>query len=226
MATGDAAHGQPPPTHGAKTPYGLLTIRRTARVIATCRRHPWRYQPSVHPDHRYEYPPHASLLRISSHRPSSSSNNTRPRNSPTPGRQSTTTSTPCKSDSRSRACSRIRRRNLFLVTALPTRFGIVTPSRRGSPGRTKYRRPIPALRNDLPRRYTAWKAAAWHSERTGARVHTIPTRLHRQRVTRPDYTVTRLRPFARRRFTTRRPPGVAIRERNPWVVLRLRRFGW
>ena len=38
-------------------------------------------------------------------------------------------------------------------------------------------------------------------------------------------TVRRLRPFARRRFNTRRPFLVAIRTRNPWVRLRCRLFG-
>jgi len=38
-------------------------------------------------------------------------------------------------------------------------------------------------------------------------------------------TVRRLRPFARRRFSTRRPFFVLIRTRNPWVRFRRRRFG-
>lgn len=36
----------------------------------------------------------------------------------------------------------------------------------------------------------------------------------------------RLRPLARRRLMTRRPAGVAIRERNPCFFLRRRLFGW
>ena len=39
-------------------------------------------------------------------------------------------------------------------------------------------------------------------------------------------TVSRLRPLSRRRFSTLRPPGVAIRARNPWVRLRRRLLGW
>ena len=39
-------------------------------------------------------------------------------------------------------------------------------------------------------------------------------------------TVRRLRPFARRRLSTRRPFLVLIRTRNPWVFLRCRVFGW
>ena len=36
----------------------------------------------------------------------------------------------------------------------------------------------------------------------------------------------RARPFARRRLRILRPPGVAIRARNPWVRLRRRLCGW
>jgi hypothetical protein len=39
------------------------------------------------------------------------------------------------------------------------------------------------------------------------------------------YADRRLRPLARRRFITRRPPLVAMRERKPWVRLRLRTLG-
>ena len=39
-------------------------------------------------------------------------------------------------------------------------------------------------------------------------------------------TVSRLRPFARRRFSTSRPFFVLIRTRNPCVFLRWRVFGW
>jgi hypothetical protein len=39
------------------------------------------------------------------------------------------------------------------------------------------------------------------------------------------YTVSRLRPFARRRFSTFRPPCVFIRWRNPCVLARRRLFG-
>jgi hypothetical protein len=44
----------------------------------------------------------------------------------------------------------------------------------------------------------------------------------------PSYrvlTVRRLRPFARRRFSTKRPFFVLIRTRNPWVRLRWRVLG-
>jgi hypothetical protein len=39
-------------------------------------------------------------------------------------------------------------------------------------------------------------------------------------------TVSRFRPFARRRFNTFRPPLVFMRSRNPWVLARRRRLGW
>jgi hypothetical protein len=41
-----------------------------------------------------------------------------------------------------------------------------------------------------------------------------------------DDTVSRLRPFARRRFRTSRPFLVLMRTRKPCVRLRRRRFGW
>ena len=37
---------------------------------------------------------------------------------------------------------------------------------------------------------------------------------------------SRLRPLARRRLRTRRPPGVAMRARKPWRRLRRRLLGW
>ena len=40
------------------------------------------------------------------------------------------------------------------------------------------------------------------------------------------YTVRRLRPFARRRASTARPPLVDIRARKPWHFARLRVLGW
>lgn len=40
------------------------------------------------------------------------------------------------------------------------------------------------------------------------------------------YTQRRLRPLARRADKTARPPLVAIRERNPWHLARLRVLGW
>jgi hypothetical protein len=43
---------------------------------------------------------------------------------------------------------------------------------------------------------------------------------------RSSATVSRLRPLARRRFSTSRPSFVDIRTRNPWVFARRRLFGW
>jgi hypothetical protein len=40
------------------------------------------------------------------------------------------------------------------------------------------------------------------------------------------YGTSFLRPFARRRLKTRRPPFVAMRARNPWVRLRRTLLGW
>jgi len=50
--------------------------------------------------------------------------------------------------------------------------------------------------------------------------------LFRKAILLPAQTLRRLRPRARRRFSTRRPPLVRIRTRNPWVRFRFRLFGW
>lgn len=42
----------------------------------------------------------------------------------------------------------------------------------------------------------------------------------------PRQTARRLRPLARRRLSVRRPPGVRMRARKPWVRLRLTTLGW
>ncbi len=59
------------------------------------------------------------------------------------------------------------------------------------------------------------------------------TKLHRHSAGRPPEpgcqdveTVSRFRPFARRRFSTMRPFLVLMRTRNPWVRRRRRRLGW
>ena len=43
---------------------------------------------------------------------------------------------------------------------------------------------------------------------------------------RAGYGVSCARPFARRRFRTRRPALVAIRARKPWVRARFKLLGW
>jgi hypothetical protein len=48
----------------------------------------------------------------------------------------------------------------------------------------------------------------------------------RRRVHRSSETVSRLRPFARRRLRTWRPRFVDMRERNPCVFVRFRFDGW
>src|SRR5262249_24186807 len=41
-----------------------------------------------------------------------------------------------------------------------------------------------------------------------------------------DQAESAVRPLRRRRARTARPPRVRMRTRNPWVLLRLRVFGW
>jgi len=50
-----------------------------------------------------------------------------------------------------------------------------------------------------------------------------PVRRLRQAI---NQTLRRLRPFARRALMTRRPPGVFMRARKPWVRTRLILLGW
>ena len=57
------------------------------------------------------------------------------------------------------------------------------------------------------------ETTAFSKRKTGHRAHDL-------------YADKRLRPFARRLFSTARPPGVAIRALNPWVRLRFKLLGW
>src|SRR5262249_29767834 len=57
--------------------------------------------------------------------------------------------------------------------------------------------------------------------------HSADDALAGRRKAGPIYplTVNRLRPFARRRFKTKRPPRVLMRSRNPWVRRRRKLCG-
>ena len=54
----------------------------------------------------------------------------------------------------------------------------------------------------------------------------VPTLLHLRADGGDAQADRRLRPFARRAASTRRPPGVAIRARKPWRRLRTSWLGW
>jgi hypothetical protein len=116
--------------------------------------------------------------------------------------------------------SRMRRLALFRRTASPSFREATMPSRGpdagpGAKSRVKYlddrREPVSNTRLNSPRRRTR---SAFVKLCDGK----IPCY--------DDETVSRLRPLARRRFSTRRPFLVAIRVRNPCVFARWRRFGW
>lgn len=87
-----------------------------------------------------------------------------------------------------------------------------------------------------PPRYKQSKKTGWHPK-TGIESllefcfpsHALRLAETVRRHARARYdveTVRRLRPFARRRFKTKRPFLVAMRVRKPWVFFRRRRLGW
>ena len=74
------------------------------------------------------------------------------------------------------------------------------------------------MRFSVPEK-TAWKSAAVSSRRALVNDAVGATPMATQ-------AVRRLRPLARRRFSTSRPLAVAMRALNPWVRLRLILLGW
>ena len=137
----------------------------------------------------------------------------------TPGRPTNITATSARRARCSRRyASRKRRRPRFRMTALPMRRLTANPTRRplanGRHNTTKL-----GLSSRLPCRKSAWISEARRSRSLRCR-ESLPEGIVSLR-----YTVSRLRPFARRRFSTFRPPWVFIRWRNPCVLLRRRLFG-
>ena len=154
-----------------------------------------------------------SVLRISSSRSPN-------RRSTTPGRATNITATSaCRAPCSRRYASRKRRRPRFRITAPPTRRLTANPTRRpcanGRHSTTKL-----GLSSRLPCRKSAWISEARRSRSLRCR-ESLPEGIRLP----PLYTVSRLRPFARRRLSTFRPPCVFIRWRNPCVLLRRRLFG-
>lgn len=77
------------------------------------------------------------------------------------------------------------------------------------------------MRFSVPEK-TAWKSAAVSSRRALVNDAVGATPM----ATQATQAVRRLRPLARRRFSTSRPLAVAMRALNPWVRLRLILLGW
>ena len=91
----------------------------------------------------------------------------------------------------------------------------------------------PRCRSARPMAYATRGGSSDPSERTAQRdgAGSLPAGpregLERRTVANaPDQAERRLRPRARRARSTARPPLVRIRRRNPWVLARLRLFGW
>ncbi len=80
------------------------------------------------------------------------------------------------------------------------------------------------MRFSVPEK-TAWKSAAVSSRRALVNDAVGTTSMATQ-ATQATQAVRRLRPLARRRFSTSRPLAVAMRALNPWVRLRLILLGW
>jgi hypothetical protein len=148
----------------------------------------------------------------------------------------TTSTGAVNKDKLRRAASRTRRRIRLRSTAPPKARLKVKPSR-GPPVAAaceRFRKNAVILLEKcrLPLRYTRSNSAClsnlelllnfagWLSE-------WLPTATPRAGYSRnPGFTETRLRPLARRRANTARPPWVFIRVRKPCVFERRRRFGW
>ena len=136
------------------------------------------------------------------------------------GRATTTSSTFAAIKARTcRYASRTRRRARFRFAAPRSCRLTAKPARRVSARRhnaTKFGRS-----SRLPYWKTAWNSADRRRRSPRGSVSTAG-----DVGTAWVYTVRRLRPFARRRLSTFRPPCVFIRERNPCVFFRRRTFGW
>ena len=113
----------------------------------------------------------------------------------------------------SRKASRTQRLTRFRPTAFATLEDTVIPIRG---------RPAPASAQDQQLARAEPGAAFLHREElTAAPQARGLGQLHRARYLVGALVVRRLRPLARRRLMTLRPPGVAMRFRKPWVRFRL-----
>lgn len=123
----------------------------------------------------------------------------------------------------SRKSSRSRRFNLFLTWALPTLRVMINPNLGWSP-------PSGIFQPSMTRHgVTALKPCLLINR------YSLARRILRSLVSKKRgfisyfwYVVAanNLRPFARRRLKTLRPPGVAMRLRKPWVLSRFKLLGW
>jgi hypothetical protein len=136
------------------------------------------------------------------------------------GRATTTSATSAAINARTwRYASRSRRRARFRFAAPRSCRLTAKPARRVSARRQS------ATKLGRSSRLPCWKTA-WNSADRRRRSPRGSVSTAGDVGTALGYTVSRLRPFARRRLSTFRPPCVFIRERNPCVFFRRRTFGW
>ncbi len=207
---------------------GLPDIFRTPRYEAAGRREQRPEEQLIAPDGLRSQPARAHAWasaacsargRFSANRRMSSTSSGNGRRAAL-GRATTTSSTSAAISARTcRYASRTRRRARLRFAAPRSCRLTAKPARRVSARRhnaTKFGRS-----SRLPYWKTAWNSADRRRRSPRGSVSTagdVGTAL--------GYTVRRLRPFARRRLSTFRPPCVFIRERNPCVFFRRRTFGW
>jgi hypothetical protein len=202
---------------------GLLGIVGAGRPVSTARGQEWRNPAPVRRED-----PHGGLARPGLHGPTcaatpSSAAATPARNTENPcvrhprraTKQSRSPSPGRRACSR-RNASRRRRRPRFLTTLPPSRRPAMNPVARRPDLRTHSKM--------KPSRSMRWPS------RNSSRTSGSPRNRSRRGslavwVFSGRHTVSRLRPLARRRFSTFRPPFVDIRSRNPCVFARRRRFG-
>ena len=209
--------------------------QRLPRILRAARHEPtrrWEQRPEeqlIAPDGLRRQParPHAGAsaaardarARFSARRRMSSTSSGNGRRAAL-GRATTISATSATISARTwRYASRTRRRARFRFAAPRSCRLTAKPTRRVSARRHS------AMKLDRSSRLPCWKTA-WNSAARRRRSPRGSVSEAGDVGTASSYTVSRLRPFARRRFSTFRPPGVFIRERNPCVFFRRRTFGW
>ena len=228
MAARDAPESQPSAAHEAVLEQGGAGVLRAARHEPAGRWEQWPQDELIAPHDLCRHPPwaHARALAaaVSRARPSASrrisSTSSGNGRVAAPGLATTTNSTSAAIRDRTwRYASRIRRRARLRWAAPRSCRLTANPTRRHSARRQS------ATKVGRSSRLPCWKTA-WNSADRRRRSPRGSVSAAEDAGTASSQTVRRLRPFARRRFSTFRPPCVFIRERNPCVFFRRRTLGW
>ncbi len=118
--------------------------------------------------------------------------------------------------------SRKRRFTRFRTTALPTRLLTEKPKRLWSSPLGSTQSTNRKWGHERPSLFTRWNSSSslrrYLFSIAGIRLEQFEGPM--------DQTVSLLRPFSRRALRTLRPPGVRMRARNPWLLLRFLFLGW